>query len=108
MLRLPGYPSSFVSRLSPQSVHGDTLALIKDSKIRARYKKTYVGLSLAMIASPIAAYAFNFVTSQHSAVYWAELFGIYAFAAYWCVKTKEMSGPDIKRILAEKHDQPAI
>jgi len=86
----------------------DTLALIKDPKVRTRYRKTYVGLSLAMIASPIAAYAFNFITSQHSYVFWAELSGIYAFAAYWCVKTKEMSGPDVKRILAEKKDQPAI
>lgn len=86
----------------------DTLALIKDPKVRARYKKAYVGLSVAMIASPIAAYAFNFITSQRSSVFWAELSGIYAFAVYWCVKTKEMSGPDIKRILAEKHDQLAI
>ena len=86
----------------------DTLALIKDPKVRARYRNTYVLLSLAMIASPIAAYAFNFITSQHSYVFWAELFGIYAFAAYWCVKTKEMSGPDIQRILAEKRDQLAI
>lgn len=61
-----------------------------------------------MIVSPIAAYAFNFITLQHSYVFWAELFGIYAFAAYWCVKTKEMSGPDIRRILAEKKEQLAI
>lgn len=86
----------------------DTLALIKDPKVRARYRRTYVGLSLAMIASPIAADAFNFITLQHSYVFWAELFGIYAFAAYWCVKTKEMSGPDVKSILDEKKYQPAI
>jgi hypothetical protein len=61
-----------------------------------------------MVVSPIAAYAFNLLTSQHSLVYWAELFGIYAFATYWCVKTKEMSGPDIKKILAEKHGLAAI
>jgi hypothetical protein len=51
---------------------------------------------------------FNFITSPRSPVYWAELFGIYAFAGYWCVKTKEMSGPDIKRIIAEKHEQAVI
>jgi L-asparagine transporter-like permease len=86
----------------------DTLELIKDLKVRARYRKTYIALAIAMIASLIAAYVFNFITSQRSPVYWAELFGICAFAAYWCVKTMEMSGPDIKRILAEKRDQPAI
>ena len=86
----------------------DTLVLIKDPKVRARYHKTYVGLAVAMVVSPIAAYAFNLLTSQHSLVYWAELFGIYAFATYWCVKTNEMSGPDIKKILAEKHGLAAI
>lgn len=86
----------------------DTIALIKDAKVRARYRRTYNGLSMVMVVSPIAAYAFNFITSQRSPVYWAELFGIYAFAAYWCVKTKEMSGPDIKRIIEEKHEQAAI
>jgi hypothetical protein len=86
----------------------DTLVLIRDPKVRGKYRKTYIGLAIAMIAAPIAAYIFNFVTSQRSPVYWAELFGIYAFATYWCVKTKEMSGPDIKRIIAEKHEQAVI
>ena len=86
----------------------DTLVLIKDPKVRAKYRKTYIGLATVMVVSPIAAYVFNFVTSQHSPVYWAELFGIYAFAGYWCVKTKEMSGPDIQRIVAEKHEQAMI
>lgn len=82
--------------------------LIKDPKVRAKYEKTYIGLAIAMIVAPIAAYMFNFITSQRSPVYWAELFGIYAFAGYWCVKTKEMSGPDIKKIMAEKHEQAVI
>jgi hypothetical membrane protein len=86
----------------------DTLVLIKDPKVRAKYQKTYIGLAIAMIVSPIAAYGFNFITSQRSPVYWAELFGIYAFAGYWCVKTREMSGPDIKRIIAEGHEHAVI
>jgi hypothetical membrane protein len=86
----------------------DTLLLIRDTKVRAKYYKTYIGLAIAMVASPIAAYALNFITSQGSPVYWAELFGIYTFAGYWCVKTKEMSGPDIKRIVAEEHEQAVI
>jgi hypothetical membrane protein len=94
------FVSAFCSR--------DTLALIKDVKVRARYRNTYFSLAFAMAASPIAAYVFNLVTSQHSHVYWAELFGIYSFAAYWCVKTKEMSGPDVKKMLAERRDQTVI
>lgn len=86
----------------------DTLNLILDPKVRSQYRETYIGLAIIMVLSPIAAYAFNFITSQHSSVFWAELFGIYAFAGYWCVKTKEMSGPDIKRIVAEKHEQAVI
>jgi hypothetical protein len=87
---------------------GDTLILIKDPKVRTRYQKIYVALAIAMILSPIAVYAFNLVTSQRSPVFCSELFGIYAFAGYWCVKTKEMSGPDIKRIMAEFHGQAAV
>ena len=86
----------------------DSLELIKDPKVRTRYRKTYIALAAVMVISPIAAYVFNFVTSQRSPVYWAELFGIYAFAGYWCVKTKEMSGPDIQRVLAEKSELAAV
>jgi len=86
----------------------DTLILIKDPKVRARYRKTYIGVAIVMVVSPIAAYVFNFITSQRSPVYWAELFGIYAFAAYWCVKTKEMSGPDLRTLMTENHEQAVI
>jgi hypothetical protein len=86
----------------------DTLILIKDPKVRARYQKTYLALAIAMILSPIAAYAFNFITSQRSPVFWSELFGIYAFGGYWCLKTKEMSGPDIKKLMAERHEDAVI
>jgi hypothetical protein len=86
----------------------DTLVLIKDSKVRSKYQKTYVALAILMIASPVTAYVFNLITLQRSPVYWAELFGIYAFGAYWVVKTKEMSGPDIQKLLAEKHEQAVI
>jgi hypothetical protein len=39
----------------------DTLVLIKDPKVRANYQKTHIGLAIAMVVSPIAAYAFNVV-----------------------------------------------
>jgi hypothetical membrane protein len=80
----------------------NTLVLIKDPKVRARYRLTYQVIGVLMFASPLAAYGFNFITSQHSPVYWAELMGIWAFAAYWVVKTKEMQGPDIAKLIAEK------
>jgi hypothetical protein len=86
----------------------DTLVLIQNPKLRAKYHRIYIGLSILMVVSPITAYAFNFITSQRSPVYWAELFGIYAFAGYWCVKTKEMSSADIKKIVAEKREQALI
>jgi len=86
----------------------DSLAQIKDIEVRAKYRKAYVALAIAMVASPVAAYVFNFVTLQHSLTFWAELFGIYAFAGYWCVKTKEMSGPDVRRMLAEEPEQAAV
>ncbi len=53
----------------------NTLVLIKDPKVRARYRLTYQVLGISMFASPLAAYGFNFITSQHSPVYWAEFNG---------------------------------
>ena len=45
----------------------DTLVLIKDPKVRAKYQKAYVGLAIFMVVSPIAAYIFNFV---HRSIAW--------------------------------------
>jgi hypothetical protein len=44
-----------------------------------------------MAASPIAAAFLNVILRSDSYTFIAEAFGVYAFAAYWLVKTIEIS-----------------
>ena len=66
-------------------------------KVIGRYRFLYRVLAISMVLSPVAAYAFNEFTGQNSHVFWAEAFGIWAFGAYWLVKTKELSLSDVER-----------
>lgn len=80
---------------------GKTLKFMPDipnrEKVIARYKLRYRALSILMVLSPLAAYAFNEFTRQNHLVFWAEAFGIWAFGGYWLVKTKELSLSDVER-----------
>jgi hypothetical membrane protein len=67
------------------------------AKVIARYKLRYRVLAIAMVLSPVAAYAFNEFTRQNRLGFWAEAFGILAFGIYWLVKTKELSLSDVER-----------
>jgi hypothetical protein len=75
----------------------DTLPLIKDvgfpkaDELIARYKRIYRTIAVLMVASIAAAYILNVVGSSHSTVFWVEVAGIWSFAAYWLVKSHEMS-----------------
>jgi hypothetical protein len=72
----------------------DTLSLIEDSNRRAMYQRWYKLLGAAMIVSPLAAVVFNdFFTppgTSSSMVFFIEAFGVWAFAAYWIVKSREL------------------
>lgn len=71
----------------------DTLLLLTPEK-RRRYVRGYFGTGLAMIASPLAAVALSFALEPASGVrtviFWLEAFAVWAFAAYWIIKTFEM------------------
>ena len=71
----------------------DTIHLLAPEK-RARYARMYFLAGLAMIASPLAAVALSFVLEPTSRfrtlTFWAEAFGVWTFAAYWIIKTREM------------------
>lgn len=70
----------------------DTLGLIVDPVRRAKYRRLYRTLGTIMVLSPFTAYAFTILTDQKgSYIYWAEFFGIYAFAIYWTAKIFEIS-----------------
>lgn len=80
----------------------NTLNLIHDKETRDRYHLTYNVLAGLMAASPVLAFIFNALGKGGHFIYWAEFCGIWAFAGYWCVKTREMSGPDAERRAIEK------
>lgn len=71
----------------------DTFRLLPPAK-RGRYARGYLWTGLTMIASPLAAVALSFAlepTSRFSTVvFWSETFAVWAFAAYWIIKTGEM------------------
>jgi hypothetical protein len=68
-----------------------TLSLVKEDKQRLRYRRLYKWLGYAMVASPIlAAILSQFLGLRSSYIFFAEACGVYAFAAYWLVKTLEI------------------
>lgn len=69
---------------------GDTLPLITDTTLRDRYRRTYKVLGWSMVAFPVAAWVFISLSPlRTSAIYFIELAGIYVFAVYWVVKSRE-------------------
>ena len=70
----------------------DTLGLIRDEARRAKFKMMYKTLAIIMIASPAVAYVLNEIITKYQAfVLYAEVVGIFAFAAYWLTKSRELS-----------------
>jgi hypothetical protein len=102
-----GQPSGAVSKLHGTSAvlfflciayvslfrSGDTLHLLSPAK-RGPYERLYKATGMAMIASPLAAVVLSFVLTPASPVttltFWVETFGVWSFAAYWIIKTREM------------------
>ena len=78
-----------------------TLPLVKEER-RAYYRRFYKWLGYAMVISPVIAailtYALRF---RDSYIFFAELCGVYAFAIYWLVKTKEISETNADRKAAQ-------
>jgi hypothetical protein len=87
-----------------------TVQLIEDPQVRARYRRIYRVLAVALVLSPAFAYVLNVVTAQHNFIYWAEVFGIYAFSIYWVVKIVEISslGSEKNAIERIRFRSPAI
>lgn len=72
----------------------DTLSLLTPAK-QGRYARLYLWTGLAMIASPLAAVVLSFALDPASrfrtVIFWVETFAVWTFAAYWIIKTSEMS-----------------
>jgi hypothetical protein len=84
---------------------GDSLSLVKDPTRHAQYRRWYTVLGVLMIVSPLAAVVFNeFFTPRGttpSRVFFIEAFGVWAFAAYWIVKSIELRETSVVRRAVE-------
>lgn len=73
---------------------GDTLSLIRDTRRAHALKRVYRVLGVAMLASPLVALGAEWVLrppgGEPSVVFFLEVFGVWAFAAYWSVKSWEL------------------
>lgn len=80
---------------------GDTLPLLADEARRRRFKRTYALLGTLMVALPLSILAVHVLADWVGAlpenaderrfVFWIEVAGIYVFAAYWLVKSREIA-----------------
>jgi hypothetical protein len=67
----------------------DTVDLLPAAR-RAGYGRLYVATGALMIALPLAAVALHALGMVSAVTYWVEFAGVWAFAAYWLVKSFEM------------------
>ena len=67
-----------------------TLPLVKEGR-REYYRRLYKILGWAMVISPVVAVVLTLIFDVRSSyIFFAEACGVYAFAAYWLVKTLEI------------------
>ncbi|MGE0228298.1 MAG: hypothetical protein AB7I38_05075 [Dehalococcoidia bacterium] len=81
----------------------DTLTpeLLPDPATRTRYHRIYRGVSIAMAGAILLAGAIAFFAHRQQIVIVLESVGVWAFAAYWIVKSDEMRRSDAGKWLAE-------
>lgn len=70
---------------------------IKDPTQRQRFRTAYRWCSGVMVASVAAALLYRFLPKnwsqglcEQSAIFWFEAFGVWAFSAFWYIKTREL------------------
>lgn len=60
--------------------------------LRKMFLRSYQLLGVLMLVSPLAALLLTFATNHRSPfIFFAEAFGVWSFAAYWWVKSREMA-----------------
>ena len=85
----------------------DTLTLITDQATRNRYRRNYKLLGVAMLVSPAIAFILTLTLQPQgnlrSITFFIEAVGVYVFAAYWLLKSHEISqtNSDQKAVLGK-------
>lgn len=67
-----------------------TLSLILNEDRRTRLRRIYKSIGWAMVVAPLAAAVLSYTLRRSYYIFFAEFCGVYAFAAYWFVKTLEI------------------
>jgi uncharacterized membrane protein required for colicin V production len=88
----------------------DTLSLIRDTRRAARLRFAYRGLGALMVLSPMIAAALAYTLQPgargSSVLFFVESLAVFTFAAYWLVKSREMSATDAETLALERRLQP--
>lgn len=89
----------------------DTLSLIRDTRKAKRLRTVYRGLGVLMIASPLVAVVLAQSLQpggpKRSLVFFVETVAVLTFAAYWLVKSRELSATDAEKLALERKLKPA-
>ena len=79
----------------------NTLHMLKDKALEARFRRGYYALGFCMVLSPLASYLLAVVFRRMQGyTYIAEASGIAVFAVFWAVKSYELSLSRAERIEA--------
>lgn len=84
----------------------DTLSLIRDTRRADRFRTAYRTVGVLMIVSPALAAVFDVALQPgsrgSSLVFLVEAFAVFTFAAYWLVKSREMSETDAELLALDQ------
>ena len=89
----------------------DTLPLMADRKAREAFKRRYHLIALLMIVSPAIAVVISvFFRRYPSVTFFVESFAIYSFAAYWAVKSRELTLTQAETLALQKRvaNEPGV
>ncbi|MFO0581200.1 MAG: hypothetical protein U0229_02915 [Anaeromyxobacter sp.] len=87
----------------------DTLPLIGDTALRERYRRWYRVNGVLMVVLPLSVFVLGWLIprSARMAILLVECAGIWTFAAYWLVKTRELGKSDADLKALRGRLQPA-
>jgi hypothetical protein len=89
----------------------DTLSLIRDTRWARFLLRIYQLLGIMMLASPLAALMAERILrppgAEPSLVFFVQAFGVWAFAAYWLLKTLELRLTSADRAAAQGILEPS-